>query len=576
MDPLGLVVRDEETFLTKVVNLGMEQGIFTRDRADEIIRISVAMANKYVLDKHVDFRSTEELAGVQETILKLVGVGLEMKAGSDPDTGIGLLMDASPVDLFRLAYTRVERLRHQWQSLLRDHRVQIYVSSQEYECLSDLCVQRLSDMSIFTETEVAAIRSLTLEDQLFSSLGTVEYYEAELERYQLILRMKELLPFQLLRRSPLVRAENLSEVDSIREGFLNTAIISAFVEADDPVTVSMADVRTFLKALVHLEAADVIPEDVETVVVDLIHELAEDLPDREGELLTREIVRVAQKLMDTIVSEWETVNSPSESVFFKRWCRLVILSDAPDPIERILVSGEKLDEFDFDLLISHLTALPPEDAINLLERLPWKRLDPDQTIRLFQEFPEYHTNLANLADLTGFAAADLVDLLEVFTPDALKESLPTLRKAVSRVEFTLEDLELIADLPHKEASALLISCPPPGDHDPEQILREFVEASETSRRVLLLSGCGSKWFPDLFVEAWESAPDLVKRTIKPLSAQDTATFLEAASGPQKPQIVRSKTKEPSLRFKSKAVNALFRSLTQARRNSVLKILGENG
>ena len=36
----------------------------------------------------------------------------------------------------------------------------------------------LSDMSIFTETEVAAIRLLTLEDQVFSTLGTVEYYEA--------------------------------------------------------------------------------------------------------------------------------------------------------------------------------------------------------------------------------------------------------------------------------------------------------------------------------------------------------------------------------------------------------------
>ncbi|MBM4326599.1 MAG: hypothetical protein FJ118_05470 [Deltaproteobacteria bacterium] len=576
MDPLGLVVRDEETFLTRVVNLGMEQGIFTRDRADEIIRISVAMANKYVLDKQVDFRSTEELAGVQETILKLVGVGLEMKAGGDPDTGVHLLMDASPVDLFRLAYTRVEKLRHQWQSLLRDHRVQIYVSPQEYECLSDICVHRLTDMSIFTETELAAIRSLTLEDQLFSSLGALEYYEAELERYQLILRMRELLPFQLLRRSPLVRAENLSELDSIREAFINTALISAFVEASDPVTVSMASVRAFLKVLAGVDATDVIPEDVETVVVDLIHELAEGLSDREGELLTREVVRIAQKLMDTIFSEWDTVNSSSENVFFKRWRRLVILSDAPDPIERILVSGEKLDEFDFDLLFSHLAALPPEDAISLIERLPWQRLEPDQTIRLFQEFPEYHTKLANRADLTEFVAAEIVDLLEVLTHESLKESLSVLREAVARVQFTLEDLELIADLPHKEASALLIRCLPPGDQDPEQILREFIEASEKTRRALLLSGCGSKWFPDLFTEAWESAPDLVKRIMKPLSAQDAAMFLDAASGNQKPQIVGSKTKGSSLRFKSKSVNALFRSLTQARRNSILKVFVEKG
>ena len=75
MDSFGLVVHDPQSFLAKTVNYGMDEGIFTRDRADEIIRISVAMANKYVLHKEVDFRSTEELAKVQETILKLVETG---------------------------------------------------------------------------------------------------------------------------------------------------------------------------------------------------------------------------------------------------------------------------------------------------------------------------------------------------------------------------------------------------------------------------------------------------------------------------------------------------------------------
>ncbi len=179
MDTLGLVVHDEQTFLTKVVNTGMEQGIFTRDRADEIIRISVAMANKYVLQKEVDFRSTEELAKVQETILKLIGVGLEIRSKGETEIGIGLLMEASPVDLFRLAYTRIERLRHSWRSLLGDHRIEILVSADEYQCLADMACQRLSEMSIFAESELHAIRSLTLDDELFSTLGLVEYYEAE-------------------------------------------------------------------------------------------------------------------------------------------------------------------------------------------------------------------------------------------------------------------------------------------------------------------------------------------------------------------------------------------------------------
>ena len=55
MDSFGLVVHDAQNFLAKTVQYGLEQGIFTRDRADEIIRISVAMANKYVLHKEVDF-----------------------------------------------------------------------------------------------------------------------------------------------------------------------------------------------------------------------------------------------------------------------------------------------------------------------------------------------------------------------------------------------------------------------------------------------------------------------------------------------------------------------------------------
>ncbi len=168
MDSFGLVVHDPQSFLAKAINYGMDEGIFTRDRADEIIRISVAMANKYVLHKEVDFRSTEELAKVQETILKLIGLGLEIKSNGNVDEGIGLLMDLSPVELFRLAHTRVEKLRYRWQKLLQNHRIEILVSAQEYQCLSDYACQRLGEMSIFTESELHTIGSLTLDDELFS------------------------------------------------------------------------------------------------------------------------------------------------------------------------------------------------------------------------------------------------------------------------------------------------------------------------------------------------------------------------------------------------------------------------
>ena len=239
MHAMGLVVHDDQTFMTKVVDTGIEQGIFTRDRADEIIRISVAMANKYVLQKEIDFRSTEELAKVQETILKLVGVGLEIKSKGSVEEGVMLLMDASPVDLFRLAYTRIEKLRQRWKLLLLDHRIDILVSSKDYECLDELSCQRLAEMSVFSENEIYTIESLTLDDELFATVGMVEYYEQDLERYEFLLRLKDILPFALLNKSPNVTAGSLSEVDSIREALINTVVISAYGDVADPVAVSM-------------------------------------------------------------------------------------------------------------------------------------------------------------------------------------------------------------------------------------------------------------------------------------------------------------------------------------------------
>ena len=298
MDPLGLVVHDQEGFLTKVVNQGMDEGIFTTDRADEIIRISVAMANKYVLQKEVDFRSQDELVKVQETILKLVGVGLEMRTGGDVDEGVRLLMDASPVDLFRVAYTRVSKLRQAWRLLLLDHYVKLLISEKEYECLDELSCQRLAEMSVFSETEIETINSLTLEDELFNSLGIVEYYEGELDRYQFVLRLREILPFELVNRSPNVRASNLSEVDCLREALLNTLIVSAYLEAKDPVTVTLSDIREFLGRLDVTDGADVFPREVEDILVSIIQELGEDLDDHDAALLTKESIRMAQEFFE--------------------------------------------------------------------------------------------------------------------------------------------------------------------------------------------------------------------------------------------------------------------------------------
>ncbi len=574
MDSLGLVIHDEQTFLSKVVTLGMEQGIFTRDRADEIIRISVAMANKYVLQKEVDFRSSDELAKVQETILKLIGVGVEIKSKGDVDAGLMMLMEASPVELFRLAYTRIEKLRHGWNKLLHDHKIQIFVSMEEYECLSDLTCQRLATMSIFSESEIHTISSLTLPDELFSTIGLVEYYEAELERYEFVLRLKKILPFHMLNKSLNVLGENLSEVDSIREALVNTLVISAYTEAPDPVAVTMEDVRRFLEAIDVDEISDLFPEAIENAVLDVIQELGEDLDEEEGSFLAKEVIRISQKLLETIVSEWDTINSPSENTFFKRWCRLVILSGAPDPVYRILSQREMLDEFDFEMLLTQMTGLPEDRVLGIIERLPWNRMTPDQIIRLFHSIEQYQEIMAARVNLYGFTAAELIDLLEGLSPDALQKVLPALRKPFEAAEFTLEDLEILANLPNEEGPILLGMTKGPIDYTAEQVLQEYREGSDKVRQVLFHSCRGRDFFPALFEEAWGLNAALVRSMAKAVPPKELGPILLAANAGKLPQITGKAEKQPQLEFDLKEVGSFFRSLPLTKRKAAIKFFSD--
>ncbi len=575
MHSLGLVVHDDQTFMTKVVDLGIEQGIFTRDRADEIIRISVAMANKYVLQKQIDFRSTEELAKVQETILKLVGVGLEIKAKGSVEEGVQLLMDASPVDLFRLAYTRIDKLRQRWRSLLLNHRVEILVSSEEYQCLDELSCQRLAEMSVFSESEIYTIESLTLEDPLFSTLGMVEYYEGELERYEFILRLKDVLPFALLNRSKSVRASSLSEVDNLREALINTLVISAAVDAEDPVAVSMADVRSFVDQLDMADESEILSPELEEVVVDLIHELAEGLEEREASLLTKEFLEVVRKLLETIVAEWETVTSSSEATFFKRWSRIVILTGVPDTLERILAAQSTPDEFDFEILVERLAGLRGEDAHGIIDRLPWHAMLPSQVIRLFHKFHERHKRFGKHVSLSGFSATELIDLLEGLEQSALKALKPEFKKVLAAGRFTLEELELLVAPPHTEILSLLLSANLPEDTDVKHVMQEFREGSKRRRQVILYSCVNSDFFPVFFSEVWSTDPDFIKRQAKAIPPSQIGAFLVAAAGGHKPSLVESTKKIPEVDFHSQEVNELFDSLPAAKKKAVIASLSDN-
>jgi hypothetical protein len=574
MDSMDLVVHDEQTFLARVVSEGSERGIFTRDRADEIIRISVAMANKYVLQKEIDFRSVEELAKVQETVLKLIGVGLEIKSKGDVDEGIRTLVDGSPVELFRLAYTRVEKLRQRWGLLLLDHRVEILVSPEEYQSLTELAYQRLAEMSVFTESEIHTIKSLKLEDELFSTLGLVEYYESELERYEFILKLRKILPFGLLNKSRSVHAENLSEVDSLREAFVNTLIVSGYVQSPDPVAVTMADVRKFLEALNLEDGAELFPEDLEDVVLDLVQELGEELEEREASLLTKEIIRIAQGLVETIVGERDTIFSSSEGTFFKRWCRLVILSDAPDLLGRILEGVGNLDEFDFEVLLDQLSGRGEKEASELIERFQWTRLSPDQIIRLFHDLHPYQEMLARRVVLEGFTPLELVELLESVQTEAIGHLLPSLHEAFRQVHFTRDELEQLAALPYKEAVTLLKMANPPVDLDKKHLLLEFKDASDRLRQVLFYACWGSELFPGLVQEAWSVDPEFVKRQVKSLPASEAGLFFLYASASRKPKIMKADSKEPQLNFQPKFLNGLFRSLPAAKRRAVVKFFAE--
>ncbi|MDQ7783234.1 MAG: DUF6178 family protein [Desulfomonilaceae bacterium] len=575
MHSLGLIVHDDQSFLTKVVDLGIEQGIFTRDRADEIIRISVAMANKYVLQKEVDFRSTEELAKVQETILKLVGVGLEIKSTSSVEEGVRLLMDASPVDLFRLAYTRIEKLRRRWRSLLLNHRVEIMVSSEEYDCLDELSCQRLAEMSAFSESELFTIQSLTLDDRLFSTLGMVEYYEGELERYEFILRLRDILPFAYLNKSKNVKGGSLSEVDCLREALINTLVVSAAVDAADPVAVSMEDVREFLDKLEAVDEADILSPELEEVVVDLIHELSEGLDEHEAGLLAKEFLEAVRKLVETIVTEWETVASPSEDTFFKRWSRLVILTDVPDPVDRILSTQTALDEFDFEFLIERLAGFHGEDAQALIDRLPWKVMSPVQVTRLFHRFPDHYKRFGKHASLAGFSADDLINLLEGLEQSAVKPLKPELTRALASGKFTLEELELLAAPPHTDLLPLLLSAAPHPDTDVKRVMLEFREGTKRRREVILFSCVNADFFPVFFSEAWSIDPDFVKRQARAIPASKIAPFLISAAGGARPRVPEEATTTLGVDFRSEQVNELFKSLPAGKKKAVIASLSKD-
>ena len=569
MENYGLVIPDDQSFMARVVELGVQNGILTRDRADEIVRISVAMSNKYVIQKEIDFRSLEQLARVQQTVLKLVGMGLEIKSEGSLEVGVKFLVEVSPVELFRLAYTRTENLRNEWKKLLLNHQIPILVDKEQYSCLSDIACQILSEMSVFTESELYAIQSLKLDDELFTSLTILEYYESELRRYQFILKLRDILPFHMLNKSPLVNADNLSEVDSIREALINTLVISGFLETETPVVVTTDEVRAFIGSVDWLSAEDPFPVEIESTVIDVIHELGQGLQEEEASLLAKEVISSVQNLVTTIAHDWKTVNSPLAQVFLKRWARLAILSDTFDEFDQLGMQSGKMDEFEYENLINKMARMSEAEMINLLSLMSWEALTPDQIIRLFHDFGPHHGKFVEYVSLREFSGAELIDLMETIEPSSLKELIPKIKEALASVSLDLEDMEVISSIGEIDSFELLRASAPP-QLEKGQALLEFRYGNPRIRKILFHSCIGAEFFHDLFLEAWNMDPHFVKREVRSISPREIGRFLELASGRVRPAVVAVENDEFQLQLTDKDISNFFDSLPTTKKKAAIR------
>ena len=222
------------------------------------------------------------------------------------------------------------------------------------------------------------------------------------------------------------------------------------------------------------------------------------------------------------------------------------------------------------MLTRELSNREEDQAVELITKLPWKRLVPDQIIRLFHEVHAYQEDLARHASLDGFSAPELTDLLEELTPEALDVLVPTLEKTVPGVRFSLEDIEILAGLPHDAARNLVRLAGPPSEFDAGQLRAEFRDAIKRIREILFLCTRDSEAFTGLFAEAWEVDPAFVKGQVRLMSPTEIGPFLVQASGNVIPKVVQAGKSESKLVFGVEAVDGLFTSLPKTKKQAALR------
>jgi hypothetical protein len=428
----------------------------------------------------------------------------------------------------------------------------------------------LSKMSIFTERELYTIKSTTLPDELFNSLTILEYYEAETEKYEFILTLKDILPFSILNKAPNVSAENISEVDSIREAMINTLVVSHFNESPNPVSVTVDQIRGFMESLDWDSEMDIFPDELETSVIDVIHELGQGLTERQASLLAKEVIRSVQRFVETIVREWDTVNSSDETVFFKRWVRMALVADSEGHVERILSSDRPLDEFEFESMLDKLLRLPTSEAENLAKKISWNHLKVDQIIRLFHDARAHQPLFAKLIQIGRFSTDELIDLIESLEPDTFTAMLPQIRERLPQLDLRLEDIEILSNLHQDKIESLWRSCNPPIDLDKGKILSEFKDSGLKLKKALFNSCIRSPLFQDLFEEAWVMDPEFVKKEARSMTAAEIQQFLMSASGGVMPEVQDTAKQENTLKFASRQLSSFFSSLPVSKKKAAIK------
>ncbi len=306
----------------------------------------------------------------------------------------------------------------------------------------------------------------------------------------------------------------------------------------------------------------------------MIQELGDGLEEKEVSLLTREILRSFQKLLDTINSEWDATNLQSETFLFKRWSRMVILSDAPDQLERILRAAGDLDEFDFEVLISQLLSRPDSEAPIILDRIPWEKVPPHQVVRLFHESERLQILCAPKIQFEPFTPGDLIELLEGLDARVIALMQPALAKALPTMQFSLDELASLVEILPANGMELLKAVSPPEEYDAKRITREFREGNEKIRKALFYAVLGTDFFPDLFIEAWSMDPSLVKKLTKHIPASQIGQVFFEACGRCAPKIIPKADKgQSTLNFPSDALNAFYRSLPAKKKKAALHFFG---